>query len=167
MTFENLTIKERLLLHLSRFTKYTPEEIYNVPFDLTQDGIASVLGISRAHSSLELKKLRDADKAGEWLAHISKSDTKRKVYYLLPAGLADAALLRERLELEKVTVEEVLDMKRCPSGIKWESLSPKDRETFGLACTFRRPVARSGPSLGSHWAYYGTSQNHLSATLAL
>jgi len=143
MSAESVTIRERLLLHLGRFPEQTPDEIYNVPFDLTQDGIASVLGISRAHTSLELKKLRESGKVTEWLAHIRASGTKRKAYCLLPEGVREAASLRSRLTTEGISVESLLDMKRCDPEVMWNALSPEDRDTFGFACIFREPVPRS------------------------
>jgi hypothetical protein len=93
---ESATIRERALLHLNRFPDVNPSELFNIPFDLTQDGIASVLGISRAHASLELKKLKETGKLDYWQAHIKGSGTKRKAYYLLPEGFAEAELLRKR-----------------------------------------------------------------------
>lgn len=119
-----------------------PNEMFNIPFDLTQDGIASVLGISRAHASLELKKLKETGKVDDWLAHIRGAGSKRKAYYLLPDGLAEAELLKERFESSGVVIDTLLDMKRCDPGVMWESLNVKDRETFGLACVFRVPIPR-------------------------
>ena len=119
-----------------------PREIFNVPFDLTQDGIASVLGISRAHASLELKKLKDVGKIDDWQARIKSSGSKRKAYYLLPDGVTDAEILRKKFEQSGISVDALLDMKRCDPGIMWDNLSVKDRETFGLACVFRVPVLR-------------------------
>jgi len=139
---ENATIRERALLHLYRFTDMTPSETFNVPFDLTQDGIASVLGISRAHASLELKKLKELGKVDDWQAHIKGSGTKRRVYYLLPDGVAEAETLKKRFEASGIAVEALLDMKRCDPGIMWESLSAKDKETFGYACVFRVQIER-------------------------
>lgn len=142
MSIENVTIRERILLHLQRFPEFGPDEIYNIPFDLTQDGIASVVGISRAHTSLELKKLRETEKIGEWLAHIKLSGSKRKAYYLLPDGIKEAEGIKGGIVSSGITVESLLDMKRCDPNIMLESLSSDDRETFGLACTFRIPVQR-------------------------
>ncbi|MCL2318164.1 MAG: hypothetical protein FWC44_03840 [Methanomassiliicoccaceae archaeon] len=130
------------MLHLSRFPAMNPNEQFNIPFDLTQDGIASVLGISRAHVSLELKKLKDLGKIDDWRAHVKGSTSKRIVYYLLPDGAKDAEVIRKRIEAAGGTVEALLDMKRCDPGILWENLSPVDRETFGLACVFRVPITR-------------------------
>jgi hypothetical protein len=142
MSSENVTVRERIILHLDRFPKMGPEELYNVPFDLTQDGIASITGISRAHASLELKKLEEHNKVGNWLAHIKSSGSKRKAYYLLPDGKMEAELLRNRFESSGMMVDTLLDMKRCDPTVMWETLSPKDRETFGRACVFRVPVPR-------------------------
>ncbi|MFA6952580.1 MAG: hypothetical protein WCQ23_05915 [Candidatus Methanomethylophilaceae archaeon] len=143
MSTDSITIRERLLLHLSRFPEYDPSEIYNIPFDLTQDGIASVLGISRAHASLELKKLRESDKVGEWLAHIKLSGSKRKAYYLLEDGIREADLLKKRFLSDGISIETLLDMKRCDPNLMWGTLNDADRETFGLACTFREPIIRT------------------------
>ncbi|MCL1810670.1 MAG: hypothetical protein FWG41_00385 [Methanomassiliicoccaceae archaeon] len=142
MSIENATIRERALLHLRRFPNMTPNEIFNIPFDLTQDGIASVLGISRAHASLELKKLKETGKVDDWQAHIKGSGSRRKAYYLLQDGAAEAEILWKKLESSGISVEALLDMKRCDPGVMWESLSVKDKETFGLACVFRVPVPR-------------------------
>jgi len=142
VSIESATIRERALLHLNRFPGMTPNEMFNVPFDLTQDGIASVLGISRAHASLELKKLKEIGKVDDWQAHIKGSGTKRRVYYLLPDGMAEAELLKKRFEKSGITVETLLDMKRCEPEIMWDSLSAEDRETFGAACVFRVKIQR-------------------------
>jgi len=139
---ENATIRERALLHLNRFVSVGPSEQYNIPFDLTQDGIAVVLGISRAHASLELKKLEESGKADNWQAHIKGSGNKRKVYYLLPEGIAEAEMLKKRFEASGIVIDALLDMKRCEPGVMWENLSENDKETFGLACAFRVPIDR-------------------------
>lgn len=142
MSVENVTIRERILLHLNRFPGYGPDEIYNIPFDLTQDGIASVMGISRAHTSLEMKKLKEAGKADEWLAHIKSAGAKRKAYYLLPDGISEAEQLKKRFADKGLQVDSLLDMKRCDPNAMWDNLSDADKETFGLACTFRVPIPR-------------------------
>ena len=129
------------MLHLSRFSQ-TPAESFNIPFDLTQDGIASVLGISRAHASLELKKLKELGKIDDWRGRVRGTGNKRIVYYLLPDGVRDADLLRKRFEESGIMVEALLDMKKCDPGVMWGSLSAKDKETFGRACVFRIFIPR-------------------------
>lgn len=137
---DNTTIRERILLHLSRFKMVNEEEVYNLPFDLTQDGIAAALGISRAHSSLELKKLREAGKVRENQVHVIGSGIRRKVYYLEPDGKTEADHIRKKLEDAGVPFETVLDMRKCDPGLMWDKLSPSDRDALGLACVIRIPV---------------------------
>lgn len=139
---DKATIRERILLHLSRFTMVNEDEVYNLPFDLTQDGIASALGISRAHSSLELKKLRQGGKIKENQVHVIGSNIRRKVYYLEPDGKTEAESVRERLEDAGVSIETVLDMRRCDPELMWEKLSDSDRNALGLACVIRVPVSK-------------------------
>ncbi len=116
------------------------EEVYNLPFDLTQDGIAAALGISRAHSSLELKKLRVAGKVRENQVHVIGSGIRRKVYYLEPDGKTESEYIRKKLEDEGISIETVLDMRRCDPELMWEKLGPSDRDALGLACVIRVPV---------------------------
>lgn len=140
VTMETATIRERILLHLSRFRMINEEEVYNLPFDLTQDGIAAALGISRAHSSLELKKLRQAGKVRENQVHVIGSGIRRKVYYLEPDGRTEAEHVKKKLEDAGVPFETVLDMRKCDPGLMWDKLSPSDRDALGLACVIRVPV---------------------------
>ncbi len=137
---ENATIRERILLHLSRFRMVNEEEVYNLPFDLTQDGIAAALGISRAHSSLELKKLRQSGKVRENQVHVIGSGIRRKVYYLEPDGRTEAEHVKKKLEDAGIPFETVLDMRKCDPGLMWDKLGPSDRDALGLACVIRVPV---------------------------
>lgn len=137
---ENPTIRERILLHLGRFKMANEEEVYNLPFDLTQDGIAAALGISRAHSSLELKKLRQAGKVRENQVHVIGSGIRRKVYYLEPEGRIEAEHVRKKLEDAGVPFETVLDMRKCDPRLMWDKLSASDRDALGLACVIRVSV---------------------------
>lgn len=143
LTANDITVKDRIMLHLNRFPEVTQAMEYNVPFDLTQDGIASVVGITRAHASIEMKKLTDAGLAVCWSAHMKGSKCRRRVYCLEKAGQERAAELTAHVNEAGMQVEVLLDMKRCDAGTKWESLSPEDRETFGRACVLRTPVPRN------------------------
>ncbi|MGQ0798055.1 MAG: tetratricopeptide repeat protein [Methanobacteriota archaeon] len=95
---------ERVLVHLSSFARYA--DAYEYPGDVTQDGIAEALGISRAHAALELKRLKDAGRIEERVAHVAKARTRRKVYVLAPAGLEIARRMREHAKARRVVVIE-------------------------------------------------------------
>ena len=46
-----LTVGERIILHLGQYSKYL--DSYDAPLDVSQDGIAAALRISRAHAAIE------------------------------------------------------------------------------------------------------------------
>ena len=142
ITVRDVTVKERILLHLSKFSNVQPGQEFNVPFDLTQDGIAVVTGITRSHASLDLKRLMDQGMITNWQAHQKGVRSKRLVYSITTAGMKRAELINEKLTAAGIDPSVFLDMKRCAPEIKWNALDDKDRETFGRACVLRVPVPR-------------------------
>ena len=64
------TIGDRLILHLYTYRSVNPEDYFNIPWELTQDGISSSLGISRAHASIELKRQKEKGTITETLVRI-------------------------------------------------------------------------------------------------
>ena len=142
ITIRDVTVKERILLHLSKFSAVQPGQEYNVPFDLTQDGIAVVAGITRAHASLDLKRLMDQEMITNWQAHQKGVRSKRLVYSITAAGMRKAELINEKLTAAGIDPDIFLDMKRCTPEIKWNALDDRDRETYGKACVLRVPVPR-------------------------
>ena len=77
-------------------------DAYEVPPEMTQDGIGSALGISRAHVALELKRLRAAGKVEERMAHVATAKTRRKVYVLTPSGQDLARRMRDHARTRAV-----------------------------------------------------------------
>ncbi len=98
----SVTVGERILVHLSGFLRHA--DAYEVPPEMTQDGIGLALGISRAHVALELKRLRTAGKVEERMAHVATAKTRRKVYVLTPAGQEVARRMREYARARTVTL---------------------------------------------------------------
>ena len=137
-----LTIAERIVLHLSRYGMQC-DDGYNIPWDLTQDGIAASLRITRAHSSIELKKLRESGKVDERQGHIKGGKVRRKSYTLTPVGLEEAKHLKDVAEDEGIDIMPMLDLKRCDPDTIWNSVDERDRDAFGLACVLRCPVPRA------------------------
>lgn len=90
---QGVTVGERIVVHLSGFLRHL--DAYEVPPEMTQDGIGAALGISRAHVALELKRLKAAGKVEERMAHVANARTRRKVYALTPAGQEIARRMRE------------------------------------------------------------------------
>lgn len=125
------TVGERIVVHLSGFLRHI--DAYEVPLEMTQDGIGSALGISRAHVALELKRLRAAGKVEERMAHVATARTRRKVYVLTPSGQELARRMREHARTRAVVLvtedgerelrgEEALDALRATGVREWEGV---------------------------------------------
>jgi len=125
-TVQGVTVGERIVVHLSGFLRHL--DAYEVPPEMTQDGIGAALGISRAHVALELKRLKGAGKVEERMAHVANARTRRKVYALTPAGQDIARRMREYARTRSVvlitadgtretTGEEALQILR-PNGVR-------------------------------------------------
>src|SRR3989442_2827146 len=84
---------ERILVHLSGFLRHA--DSYECPVEMTQDGIAVALLLSRAHVALELKRLKSTGKVQERMAHVANARSRRKVYALTPAGQEISRRMRE------------------------------------------------------------------------
>lgn len=89
-----LTIGERILVHLSQYVQHY--EAYVCPPEMAQSGIATCLGISRAHAAIELKRQMAAGRVTVRLAHVTGMPTRRKVYALTPPGVEIVRRVRER-----------------------------------------------------------------------
>ncbi len=137
-----MTVKERIVVHLSRYDN-VPLDSMNVPYELTQDGIGNIVGVSRAHVSLELRTLVKRGTVACWKAHIHGCTTRRYAYILTGTGSDEAKKLIDTFNRYGFDPTIVLDMRRCdPLGI-WNAMSDEDRDILGIACLFRVPVARS------------------------
>jgi tetratricopeptide (TPR) repeat protein len=129
-----LTVAEKILFHLYQYIK--SEDKYEVPFDVTQDGIAQSCGISRAHAAIELKKLREGEQIVEKLSHVRRAKSRRKVYFLTPDGKAKATKIVEHVKAEKV--ETGVDASRISQGTgpakrarRHSSAIPQPKQFFG------------------------------------
>ncbi len=77
----------RILEHLSKFN---PDN-YSItaPFCLTQDGIGSSVGISRAHAALILNHFAERGLVESRLLHVKGIKRRRKVYFPTHAGFQE------------------------------------------------------------------------------
>ena len=131
---QTLTVAEKILYHLSQYIK--SEDKYEVPFDVTQDGIAQSCGISRAHAAIELKKLREGEQIIEKLSHVRRAKSRRKVYFLTPDGKDKASKIVEHVRAEKVNTG--VDASRISQGTgpakrarRHSSALPQPKQFFG------------------------------------
>jgi tetratricopeptide (TPR) repeat protein len=91
-----LTAEEKILIHLFDYSKFRNQ--WEVPFNVTQEGIASAVGIARCNVSREIKKLREKEFIEERVAHIKGVVRKRKVYFLSMEGMVPAKQIKAHLE---------------------------------------------------------------------
>lgn len=129
-----ITVSERILFHLGNYVKY--EDKFEVPFDVTQDGISQACGISRAHAAIELKKLRESGVVEERLSHVRRGKARRKVYFLTQAGKPKARDVQQYVRQNGI--EPMVDVSRVTPGVssgqkavKRSSPIPPVREFFG------------------------------------
>jgi len=136
-----LTVGERIILHLAQYSKF--QDDFDVPMDVSQDGIAAALRISRAHAAIELKKLKESEEVSERLAHIKKGKTKRKTYFLTSKGETKASHVREFAHSEGIEIMPLLDLKKCKAPDLWNALDLQKRKLLAMACVFRKPFKRT------------------------
>lgn len=136
----SLTVADRIVIHLSNYTKYL--ESYDVPIDISQDGIAAGLRISRAHATIELKKLKENGYVTEKQSHIKKGKTRRKVYFLSPRGEERVAEILKYVEENDIDLSRYQDIRKCKGPDLWNSLDEKFKPIIAMASVFRKPFSR-------------------------
>jgi tetratricopeptide (TPR) repeat protein len=136
----SLTVGERIIFHLSQYTKY--HDSFDVPIDISQDGIAAALRISRAHAALELKKLKDSKEVAEKLSHIKRGRTKRKVYFLTANGEQKAREIKDYARENEIDLTPFQDIRKCKGPELWKTLDEKFKPVVAMSCVFRKPFRR-------------------------
>lgn len=115
-----LTVAERITLHLLR--QVGRGDDWQAPVEVTSSGIAEAVGVSRAHASVELKKLMDANRVKDKLRHIA-GGKKRKTYALTEAGYSRAVGLRRSIEASTgCAIESVIVAPCLAKRVTHESL---------------------------------------------
>jgi tetratricopeptide (TPR) repeat protein len=81
-----LTVRDRIIVHLSSFNRFADE--FECPEDMCQSGISMAIEKSRAHVTLELNRMKDDSLVLERVAHVKGAKSKRKTYSLTTDGAA-------------------------------------------------------------------------------
>jgi tetratricopeptide (TPR) repeat protein/DNA-binding MarR family transcriptional regulator len=100
VTVRARTVKEKILLHLFDYSRFT--ERYESPPEVTQEAIARAVEIRVHHVNQYVKPLVSEDLVEERTAHVSGVARRRKVYFLTSSGRSRVAALREELLDESV-----------------------------------------------------------------
>jgi len=88
MTHPRPGVQERILLHLRDYSDYT--ESVEVPFALSQMGIANAVAIARSNVPRAIAGLKDGNHLIERQAHVAGVSRKRKAYFLTDSGMVQA-----------------------------------------------------------------------------
>jgi len=109
-----LTLEKRILLHLLRFQ--TRKDDFEVPMDVSQEGVGKLYGVRQSSVSRVLNKMMKAGLITERSAYVSGSKQKRRVYFLTHKGAQYA--LETRKNLESMTVTLIVDNEHIEVELK-------------------------------------------------
>ena len=90
-----VTVKEKILLHLLGYTRYKDE--YEVPAQVTQDGMAKTVGVRRSHIASALKDLKEQGFVEEVKSRIEGQERRKNAYFLTHEGQAEGLSLKENI----------------------------------------------------------------------
>ena len=74
-----LPVDKRILLHIMEYTRF--ESQFEVPFAISQEGIANAIGIRRDNVPRAMKELKSSGLVVERVARVEGVYRKRKVYF--------------------------------------------------------------------------------------
>lgn len=97
-----LKIRDKILLHLLEF--YRAEDTYDIPYEITQAGIAESVGISRTHVPREVKQLMEEGLIVEKKGRAVGTKKAVKAYFLSHYGFTKAREIREMIMNSEVTL---------------------------------------------------------------
>lgn len=143
---DKLNLREKTLVYLSRYSYIDPNIEFSAPLDITQDGVAMALGLTRAHASSVLRRMveRGSVICGQARVKGSPSAVKRKVYFLSPQGSRECREILETARSEGLDEREVIlprDINRFGADAI-AGMDPVDRDLVGMVCALRSPVRR-------------------------
>ena len=88
-------VQERILLHLRDYSDFS--DAVEVPFSLSQMGIANAVAIARSNVPRAIAGLKDQGLLIERQAHVTGVSRKRKAYFLTDSGMVQAEETWKRL----------------------------------------------------------------------
>src|SRR2546428_6843969 len=118
-----VAVGERILVHLSWYLRFS--DAFECPKETTRCGSAGALGISRAHAALELKRLKGSVRVEERMAAVAGGRTRRKVYFLTPAGVGVARALRDHARAKPVLLADGADRREVLGSEAIEALKSR------------------------------------------
>ena len=146
-----ITNHDRVSAHLYRYNHIRYDIEYDAPFDLTQDGIAMRIGVSRGHSNIIIKRMMENNELIIGTATIkgSAKPIKRKIYVLSEFG---KNLFRERLKELSANGQDIEELTRSIDRHKFDDIkrnAGKDMPDLGCAAVLRVKIRKEDAPLES------------------
>ena len=151
---DKVTLRGRIMLYLSKYDYLDRGMAYGAPFEITQDGIAIALNITRAYSSLILNRMEEEGLVEYRTATIlgSKSKNKRRIYFLTGRGRVEKEELKRDLRAKGMDPDDISpgpDINHCSSEV-FESLDLEEKDMIGSICLIDGKVSRASLPEGEH-----------------
>jgi len=118
-------VRDRIIVHLAPYSRYSEE--FECPEAMSQAGISLAIGKSRAHTTLELNRMKESELVVERLAHVKGTKSRRKTYSLSnPAQSTERQIVAHLEDLEvDVAGAERLNGKQAADLLTKESSIPR------------------------------------------
>ncbi len=141
---DRITHHDKTLAHLYKYRHIRPDIQFGAPVEITQDGIASCIGITRSHASVVIRIMIDKGEVMTGLATIknSRSPIKRKIYFLTEYG---KRCLKDRMDYLEQCGIDLLDMDLAAISSSLDEIKRNlgDRmDDLGSLCVLRIPAMR-------------------------
>ncbi len=91
----SIPVEKRIILHIMEYSKY--ETQFEVPFAISQEGIAQAIGIRRDNIPRAMKELKVSGLVNEKVARVAGVYRRRKVYFLTEQGFKYIRGLKEEV----------------------------------------------------------------------
>jgi tetratricopeptide (TPR) repeat protein/DNA-binding MarR family transcriptional regulator/GTPase SAR1 family protein len=98
-----ISVEKRIQLHLLNYK--TSKYKYDVPNELTQNGIAKAVGTSQSHISDSIRKLVANKCVRKRIGRANRGKRKQKYYFLTEKGEEDALKLKKELSNLQITLK--------------------------------------------------------------
>ena len=103
LSTQTLPVDKRILLHIMEYSRF--ENQFEVPFAISQEGIAIAIGIRRDNVPRAMKDLRTAGLVTEKVARVEGVYRKRKIYFLTNQGLRTIQELKTKILSDEVLLK--------------------------------------------------------------
>ena len=140
------TLSDRALMHLYRYRHIPVGTELGAPSEMTQDGIAGALGISRSHAALITNRLEEGGRLESGKSRIvgQMQGGPRKVYFITPIGIRECECMLAEAQSKNIDDSLIMpnNINYCSSAMFW-NLPLEDRMLIGCMFVLRTPVRRS------------------------